>query len=69
RDIVRVPHGAGGHFGGDVALQMMLFGPEGSDPLNQRAGSRAGTMSVLCGAAAVDSIRRKKPIDVPSLLG
>ena len=64
---VRVPHREGGHFGGDIALQRMLFAPDQSDPLGQRAGSRAGAMSVLCGVAAVESARSGAPVRVVEL--
>ena len=37
-----VPHQPGGHFGGDPLLHRMLFKPGTADPLNQRAGARAG---------------------------
>ena len=52
-----MPHEQGGHFGGDPALQRMLFAPGAPDPLGQRAGARAGAMSVLCGVAAMESAR------------
>ncbi len=65
---IRVPHGTGGHFGGDPALHEMLFSPDRPDPLNQRAGARAGAMSVLTGVAAVNSVRSGKPVAVKPLL-
>jgi predicted dehydrogenase len=67
-EMVKVPHEAGGHFGGDPKLQDMLFKPGTPDPLNQRAGSRAGAMSVLCGVAALQSAKTGKPVNVPALL-
>ena len=60
---IAVPHEKGGHFGGDTALQKMLFGLAGEDPLGQRAGTRAGAVSVLCGVAATESM------DKPAKLG
>ncbi|WP_311027936.1 Gfo/Idh/MocA family protein [Mesorhizobium koreense] len=66
---IRVPHQPGGHFGGDPALQRMLFVPDMADPLGQRAGARAGAVSVLCGVAAVDSVRSGAPVKVMPLLG
>jgi predicted dehydrogenase len=66
---VRVPHQSGGHFGGDPRLQEMLFLPGTPDPLGQRAGARAGAMSVLCGVAAMESVRSGKPVLVKPLLG
>ncbi|WP_342360926.1 Gfo/Idh/MocA family oxidoreductase [Terrarubrum flagellatum] len=61
---VRVPHQTGGHFGGDVALQTMMFKPDQEDPLGQKAGARAGAMSVLCGVAAVNSMKSGKAVAV-----
>ena len=63
-----VPHESGGHFGGDPALQKMLFGSRESDPLGQRAGARAGAISVLCGVAAVESMDSGKPVEVRPLM-
>lgn len=50
-----VPHFPGGHYGGDDRMRDMLFKAGVADPLGQRAGSRAGAMSVLCGIAALRS--------------
>ena len=63
-DHVSVSRGAGGHFGGDVALQRMLFEPGVADPLGQRADARAGAISVLCGIAAYQSAVRGEPVKV-----
>jgi len=63
-----VPHRAGGHFGGDPAMQRMLFEPGVPDPLGQRAGSRAGAMSVLCGVAAMESARSGRPVKLKRML-
>ena len=67
-ELIRVPHGAGGHFGGDPALHDLLFNPNRPDPLNQRAGARAGAMSVLTGVAAVNSVKSGRPVAVRPLL-
>jgi len=64
-----VPHRAGGHFGGDDGLRTMLFKPDIADPLGQRAGARAGAMSVLCGLAALESSRTKRNVSLPELWG
>ena len=64
-----VPHRPGGHFGGDPALQTMLFRPGTKDPLGQRAGSHAGAMSVLCGIAAMESAASGVPVKVKPMLG
>jgi hypothetical protein len=47
----------------------MLFKPGTPDPLNQRAGARAGAMSVLCGVAATESVRLGRPVSVAELNG
>ncbi len=65
---IKVEHGPGGHFGGDPLLHRMLFAPGIPDPLNQRAGSRAGAMSVLCGVAATDSAKTGRPVVIKSLM-
>jgi hypothetical protein len=46
----------------------MLFVPGTEDPLGQRAGARAGAMSVLTGVAAMDSVRSGRPVAVKPLL-
>jgi predicted dehydrogenase len=65
---IRVPHRPGGHFGGDPELKKMLLVPGTEDPLGQRAGARAGAMSVLVGVAAMESVRSGKAIAVKPLL-
>lgn len=67
-EVISVEHGKGGHFGGDPALKRMLFHPETPDPFKQRAGSRAGAMSLLTGVAAVSSVERKQPVRIDSLI-
>jgi hypothetical protein len=66
---IRVPHRPGGHFGGDPELKKMLLVPGTEDPLGQRAGARAGAMSVLCGVAAMESVRSGRPVAVKPMLG
>jgi hypothetical protein len=56
-EMVKVPREHGGHFGGDRRLQAMLFDPTIPDPLHQRAGTRAGALSVLCGVDSVESVK------------
>ena len=63
-----VEHGPGGHFGGDPLLHRSLFVPESDDPLHQRAGARAGAMSVLTGVAAARSARPAQPVEILPLL-
>jgi hypothetical protein len=63
-----VPFRRRGHFGADPLLQQMLFAPGVPDPLDQRAGARAGALSVLCGVAAMESARLGQPVAVAPLL-
>ncbi|PRH87663.1 4,5-dihydroxyphthalate dehydrogenase [Labrys okinawensis] len=66
---IRVPHAGGGHFGGDDRLRDMLLRPGMTDPLGQRAGALAGAMSMLCGAAAVASMKSGRPVRLAELGG
>jgi len=65
---ISVPHEKGGHFGGDPAMQKMLFGANCEDPLGQRAAARAGAVSVVCGVAAFESLQGGRPVKVRQLL-
>jgi predicted dehydrogenase len=65
---VLVPHSSGGHFGGDDRLRNMIFKPGMEDKLQQRAGTRAGAMSVLCGLAALESSRTGKVVKLADLM-
>ncbi len=67
-EVLVVPHAKGGHFGGDPRLRRMIFVPDTPDPLRQRAGSRAGAMSLLTGVAAVESVDTGKPVAISSLV-
>ena len=68
RNIIKVPHGGGGHGGGDQRLKDKLFlDPEKADPYKQSAGSRDGAMSCLIGIAARQSIEEGKPVRIDSL--
>jgi predicted dehydrogenase len=65
----RVARAEGTHGGADERLRRRLFRGDLADPLGQVAGSRAGAMSLLIGAAANLSIATGKPVDIPELLG
>ncbi|MDK1492732.1 Gfo/Idh/MocA family oxidoreductase [Sinorhizobium sp. 7-81] len=65
---IAVPHSPGGHYGGDDRLRNMLFKADATDPLRQRAGARAGAMSVLCGIAALQSSRTGKLVRLADLM-
>ncbi|TNJ68052.1 Gfo/Idh/MocA family oxidoreductase [Paenibacillus hemerocallicola] len=58
----------GAHGGGDQRLRRMIFVGDVADPLGQMAGSRAGAMSLLIGAAANISITDSKKVVIEDLL-
>jgi len=63
------PRGIGGHGGGDVVLQRMIFEGITEDPLNQMAGTREAVDSVLMGVAVTQSIKSDgKWVSLPHLL-
>ncbi len=64
-----VPHSSGGHYGGDDRLRNMLLRSGPNDELKQRAGSRAGAMSVLCGIAALQSSRTGQQVSIADIWG
>lgn len=65
---IAVPHVGGGHFGGDDRMRNLIF-RGGDDPLGQRAGSRAGAMSVLVGVAALQSALSGRMVRIADLGG
>jgi len=65
---ITVPHSSGGHYGGDDRMRNMIFKPDMDDALHQRAGTRAGAMSVLCGIAALQSSRTGKVVSIADLM-
>jgi predicted dehydrogenase len=65
---IEVPHSGGGHFGGDNRMRDMIF-HDGEDVLGQRAGSRAGAMSVLVGVAALESSRTGRTVRIDEFGG
>jgi predicted dehydrogenase len=67
-EVIRVPWGEGGHFGGDRLLLDGLFRPGADDPYAQRSDSRAGAMSLLTGVAAVRSIDERRPVAIGDLM-
>jgi hypothetical protein len=68
-DTVQVPKAVGGHGGGDERLRRMIFARDVEDSLGQQAGSWAGAMSLMIGAAANVSIAESRPIEIRELLG
>ena len=65
--VINVPIFTGGHGGADEVLQRLLF-RGGPDPLNYVAGSRAGAMSLIIGAAANRSIQEGRAVFIRDLL-
>jgi predicted dehydrogenase len=63
---LRVPQAQ--HFGADPRLKKMIFHPDQPDPLGQRAGSRAGALSLLTGVAAVRSVERRAAVRIAELI-
>ena len=67
-ELIKVPHGGGGHGGGDTRLKDKIFkDPNMDDPYKQSAGTRDGAMSILIGIAARNSIESGKPVKIESL--
>lgn len=67
-ELIRIPHGGGGHGGGDRRLLDKLFkDPNMPDPLKQSAGTRDGAMSILTGIAARKSIDSGQPVKIAGL--
>jgi predicted dehydrogenase len=67
-ELIRVPHGGGGHGGGDQRLQDRIFrDPDGPDPFGQAADARQGAMAVLIGFAARRSARFGEPVSIADL--
>jgi len=67
-ELIRIPHGGGGHGGGDTRLLDRVFvDPDMPDPYRQAAGSRDGAMSILIGIAACKSVKTGEPIQIAAL--
>ena len=58
----------GGHGGADERLRDTIFLPETPDPLDSKAGSRAGIMSSLIGIAARQSIETGQKVKIADLV-
>ncbi len=67
-ELIDVKVSQGDHQGADPKLKDMIFNPQMPDPLRQRAGSRAGAMSLLIGVAAVRSIESGRPVKIADLV-
>lgn len=67
-ELIQVPHGGGGHGGGDTRLKDKIFkDPSAPDPFHQSAGTRDGSMACLIGIAARKSIEEEKKIRIGDL--
>jgi predicted dehydrogenase len=67
-ELIRIPHGEGGHGGGDTLLLDRVFkDPRGPDPDGLAAGVRDGAMAVLIGFAARRSADERRPVKVAEL--
>ena len=67
REYYHIPHGEGGHGGGDKLLKDQIFIPGTPDPLRQAAGIRDGALACLVGIAARKSIASKEPVMIKDL--
>ena len=66
--LIQVPHGGGGHGGGDTRLKDKIFlNPDLPDPYHQSAGSRDGAMSILIGVAALKSVKEGRNVKIADL--
>jgi len=65
---VDIPHGEGGHGGGDPVLLNDIFGVPHPDPYNRAASHIDGAMSILTGIAANKSIASGMAVDIAPLL-
>ena len=66
--LIQVPHGGGGHGGGDSRLKDKIFrNPDLADPYRQAAGSRDGAMSILTGIAARNSTKSGNVVKISDL--
>ena len=67
-ELIQIPHGGGGHGGGDSRLKDRIFRtPDMPDPLRLSAGSRDGAMSILIGVAARESVKTGEPVRIGAL--
>ena len=67
RQIFRIPNNEQGHGGGDVRLRKQVFTP-GEDPYSQSAGVRDGSLAILVGIAARNSIDSGRPVNIADLV-
>ena len=68
REVITVPHGGGGHGGGDTRLRDMVFTPGMPDPYQQTSDHLGGAYAALPGFAAMKSIEEKQMIKIADLM-
>ena len=68
REQITVVKGEGGHGGGDIRLQDLIFRKATAPPHMRLPDSRAGAMSCLTGIAARKSVELKRPIRINELI-
>ncbi|MCL2517262.1 MAG: Gfo/Idh/MocA family oxidoreductase [Oscillospiraceae bacterium] len=69
-EVIETPPTPGVHGGGDIRLlNDIMFGRTDGDPFKQQADSVDGAAAVMIGAAANESIKTGKVVDVTELLG
>jgi len=67
-ELIRIPHGSGGHGGGDTRMQDFIFkNPNAPDQYHQRANERDGAMAVLIGIGARKSVESGEPVRIADL--
>lgn len=66
-EMINTPKVAGGHGGGDQAMQRRIFIDKNDNPHNVMAGTRDGAMSILIGIAARKSIKEQRPVKISEL--
>ena len=67
-ELIQIPHGGGGHGGGDTRLKDKIFkDPDMPDPYRQAAGVRDGAMAVLPGIAARQSVKTGQVVKIADL--
>lgn len=64
----KIQSGGADHWGGDRKMQDQIFRSPGPDRLGQKAGSRAGALSIMTGIAARRSIEQKRPFRIEELI-
>ena len=65
---IEMPHGEGGHGGGDNRLRDLIFRNANVPDYMRLPDARAGAMSVLTGVAARTSIEKRRPVKISDLV-